>query len=161
MITRSTQAAAQNLPTGVARESRFTWAYMVKRLNMQNPSVVDASVVCYVNRNLQQAGGEAVYTAVGSTSPRTLIISYTGDKPNLRRGGWLLDATAHDPVSDQANALKYGPVHGNFYRMVDFTDVNVNQVEIELQTVPFGTVTNVVIMNNVAEVFPIGTGWKP
>jgi prepilin-type N-terminal cleavage/methylation domain-containing protein len=151
-----------SLPTGVERESRYTWGYMMRRPNMQNPSVVEASVVCYAGRNLQVPGGETIYSPVtySFASPRTLILSYVTDKPNLKRGGWLLDATEHkiNNPAERALAMKYGPVHGYFYRIIDFADVNVNQIEVELQTVPVAPITKIAIMDNVAEVFPIGTG---
>ncbi len=152
-------SGSTNLATGVARESRFTWAYMLKRPNWQNSAVVEANIVCYAGRNLQIPGGEVAYPATYSNaSPRTIIITYAGDKPNLKNGGWILDATAHDINKDTVLAMRYGPVHGTFYRVVGFTEVNTNQIEIELQTVPVAPVNNIVIMDNVAEVFPVGTG---
>jgi hypothetical protein len=49
--------------------------------------------------------------------------------------------------------------------VVDFTEINANQIEIELQNVPVaplydasGTNGQIAILDNVAEVFPIGTG---
>jgi type II secretory pathway pseudopilin PulG len=160
-----------NLPTGAARESRYTWAYLMRRPNLQNPAVVEVSVVCYAGRNLQTPGGETAYKATYLPllpKPKTVTITYTADKPNVKRGGWILDVTYHNPagnLNDQTLARKFGPIHGFFYRVVDFTELAGNQIELELQTVPVtpiydgsGINGQVVFLDNVAEVFPVGTG---
>jgi prepilin-type N-terminal cleavage/methylation domain-containing protein len=171
--TFDNSGSANNSATGVERESRYTWAYLMKLPNVQSPSVVDISVVVYQGRNLQVAGGETPYTVL-TNGPKTIAVAYSGgNKPNIKRGGWILDVTSYNPndpdPTKRALALKYGPVAANFYRVVDITDVNIAgqpALEVELQTSLVGVgntipqVTNILVLDNVAEVFSIGTGWK-
>jgi hypothetical protein len=173
--TFDNNGSANNLATGVERESRYTWAYVMKLPNVQSPAVVDIYAVVYQGRNLQVPGGENVYGASPSGS-KTLVVPYDGTKPNtkpnIKRGGWILDVTFYDPSNTLTRPLaqKYGPVPGNFYRVVDITDVVTGNgqtaVEIELQTSLVGVntippVSTILVLDNVAEVFSIGTGWKP
>jgi hypothetical protein len=138
---------------------------------MQNPAVVDVNVVVYAGRNLQVPGGESqpIPVVYNLSAPKTLTMNYTGDKPNLKKGGWILDVTMHNLATESAMAHLYGPVHGYFYRVIDFTETSPTTIEIELQNVPAAlqydaTQVNgpyngqIVILDNVAEVFPIGTG---
>jgi prepilin-type N-terminal cleavage/methylation domain-containing protein len=174
--TFDNNGSARNATTGVERESKYTWAYVVKQPNVLSPSVVDIYAVVYQGRNLQVAGGETQYAVASVPGPKTIIVRYNGaDKPNVKRGGWVLDTTFYDPSNPALRPLaqKYGPVPANFYRVVDVTDVTVNvgatvvpAVEIELQTnlvSPQGSippVQTIMVLDNVAEVFSIGTGWN-
>jgi prepilin-type N-terminal cleavage/methylation domain-containing protein len=173
--TFDNSGSAINAATGgvVERESRYTWAYLMKLPNVQTPSVVDINLVVYQGRNLQVPGGETPYQVVSVPNPKTIVVAYNnGNKPNIKRGGWILDVTSYNPNDPALRplALKYGPVAGTFYRVVDITDVNVGGVgpalEVELQSsqnisqnvvVP---IKNILVLDNVAEVFSIGTGWK-
>jgi prepilin-type N-terminal cleavage/methylation domain-containing protein len=166
--TFDNNGSANNPQTGVERESRYTWAYLLKLPNVQTPSVVDISVVVYQGRNLQVPGGETPYQVLSVPTPKTIVVAYNnGNKPLIKRGGWILDVTSYDPNNPLTRplALKYGPVAGIFYRVVDITDVNIAgqaALEVELQTSQntAAPIQNILVLDNVAEVFSIGTGWK-
>jgi prepilin-type N-terminal cleavage/methylation domain-containing protein len=171
--TFDNNGSARNAATGVERESKYTWAYVMKLPNIQTPSVVDIYAVVYQGRNLQVPGGETQYMVIPTAQPKTLVVAYNGtNKPNVKRGGWILDTTFYDPSKPATRPLaqKYGPVPANFYRVVDVTDINVAgvgpAVEVELQTnlvSPQGSIPQVqtiMVLDNVAEVFSIGTGWN-
>ncbi len=156
-----------SLPTGVERESRYTYAYVFRLPNVREPAVVDVSVIVYQGRNLQVPNiGENAYSVVTVTGTRSFVIQYAGTKPNIKKGGWVLDTTSfnlNDP-NQLPLAQKYGPVPGTFYRVTDATDLVINGtpcIEIETQmplvNLNIGTI---MVLDNVAEVFPVGTGWK-
>ena len=44
--------------TNVERTGRFTWAYMLRRPRLNDPTVVEMSVVVYSNRVTQTVDGE-------------------------------------------------------------------------------------------------------
>ena len=90
----------------------------------------------------------------GSTE---VILPFTGAKPNIRRGSWILDATMTNPTG-QAEP------HGYFYRVVSVNDDTPGQLTLEIQTPAqantFATVGGntvnyglAVVMDYVSEVF--------
>jgi len=147
----------------VERESRYTYAYLMRLPNINTPAIVEINAVIYAGRNLQVPGGETTYVANTPTTGRTTVLQYiAGVKPNIKRGNWILDAT---PYWGTPYAAKYGPVGGTFYQVVDMTDVNYGGtpgLEIELLTsLPsLPPMTNVMVLDGVTQVYPIGTGWK-
>src|SRR5260370_18248347 len=167
--------------TGVARESQYTWAYMLKMPNVRNQAIVNINVVVYQGRNLQVPGGENTYPNVQVNTATSIVIPYNANKPSIKRGGWILDVSSYstDPTSPEYPiAQQFGPVAGDFYRVVNMTDttaivgaVAVPAVQVELQTTMVKTqlpVTNpgvqpmkkIMVLDRVSEVFPVGTGWK-
>src|SRR5262249_8326113 len=95
--------------------------------------------------------------------PTSVVLDNSASKPDIRKGMWIVDLTTHDRVNDAANALKYGPVHGYWYRVVDVTETTNagnDALQLELQPKPVVPMQTIVIMEGVAEVFPNGTGWK-
>ena len=70
----------------------------------------------------------------------------------MRKGTWLLDISSGNPSVD-------GPINGYFYRVVN-VKTNGGQSLVELQTPLRASVTSVVLMDNVAEVFEKGSGWQ-
>jgi hypothetical protein len=80
-----------------------------------------------------------------------VTISYAGQRPKIRKGGWLLDATMQPEP------------HGFFYRAVSVKDSGPGSVVVEVQTPLRGRFAGdpapgqVVIMENVVEVFERGT----
>jgi Tfp pilus assembly protein PilV len=151
----------------VKREGRYTWAYLIKRPRYQVPAIVDLTIVVYSGRNLQLAGGgETTFTIPNGghvLGESTVRITYpAGAKPAIKAGSWVLDASTHNVNTDTANAMKYGPNHGFFYRVLSVSDTTTNnQVEIELETTPKAPIKTLVVMENVAEVFEKGSGWRP
>jgi Tfp pilus assembly protein PilV len=145
----------------IAWEGRYSWAALLRR-PAHSSAVTEVSVVVYrgraisLNASLTPAGEDvfAVSPAavVGST---TLTLRFNGTPPGIRAGGWILDATPE-------------PGHGLFYR-VGSVDVAADRMEVELQTPVRGpargtaapqppyTITQVMVLANVAEVFDKGT----
>jgi hypothetical protein len=80
-----------------------------------------------------------------------LTLSYSGTKPALRRGGWVLDATMGNDDSGKPTP------QGIFYRVVNVDDSTPGQVVLELQTQLLGgpstTPRTIVVMEKVIDVF--------
>ena len=157
--------------SGLQREPRTTWAYWLKRPNNAVPNVVEMSIVVYSGRDLALASRETVATnnsfntgiPFAANDPTAVTIDNSATKPDVRKGMWVVDLTTHDLTRDTANALKYGPVHGYWYRVVDVTETTVggnDALQLDLQPKPVVPTQTIVIMDGVAEVFPKGTGWK-
>lgn len=164
--------AVSHLVTGTARtverQGQYTWAYLLRRPRAADPSVVDVSVVVYNARPAQAPLPEHVFPKVtfnvGSTQ---LDVPYSGAKPDIKKGSWVLDATLR-----RASGGSFVPEpHGFFYRVVGVTD-NGNSLTLELQEPirPFVKNTQaaepkfngtLIFMEYVVEVFEKGSGWKP
>jgi prepilin-type N-terminal cleavage/methylation domain-containing protein len=136
----------------VERRRQYSWAFLVRRSNCSDPQHLNLTVVVYSGRPLQTAPdavptGEAVYQANVVPGRNTLTLTWGAgqDKPAVRRGSWILDATAAD-----------SPPRGYFYRVVDITDTGANSMLLELQTNLQGSLqvpAQVVVLDGVAEVF--------
>jgi prepilin-type N-terminal cleavage/methylation domain-containing protein len=136
----------------VERRRQYSWAFLVRLANCSDPQHLNLTVVVYSGRPLQTAPdavptGEAVYQANVVPGRNTLTLTWGAgqDKPAVRRGSWILDATAADT-----------PPRGYFYRVVDITDTGANSMLLELQTNLQGyqqVPAQVVILDGVAEVF--------
>jgi hypothetical protein len=178
----------QNVIPTIQRENRYSSAYMLRRPKSGDPTVVDMSIVIYSGRSLSVLGESAFTLGV---DPATFAVTPTGVRfdpslnyvdvafpagqaPSIRRGSWILDATVVVPPPN----FQPDP-HGFFYRVVEVTDLTVGTpgfaaIRLELQTtpkaasyyipapgspaVPYGVL---IVMDNVAEVFDKGQGWKP
>jgi hypothetical protein len=159
---------APTTPRTIARNSRYSWAYLLRRPRAADLSVVDVSVVLYNARPAQAPLPEHVFQNVvfnvGSTQ---LDVPYSGAKPDIKKGNWVLDATLR-----QGSRGNYTPEpHGFFYRVVGVTD-NGSSLTLELQDPikPFAKYTQttemrftgtLIFMEYVVEVFEKGSGWKP
>jgi hypothetical protein len=140
-------------PSGLAqiqRNERYSWAYMLRMPSVTvTPPIVDMSVVVYNGRQLQSSGGvsdETAYSAV-LTAPNLISLTWAGQKPNIRKGGWVLDATV---TSD--------PPRGYFYRIADVEETGPASMNLQTQTNLIETGASViVIMQNVVEVFDRNT----
>jgi len=168
--------------TGVERESQYTWAYMLKMPNVRSQAIVNINVVVYQGRNLQVPGGESLpFPVLNVNTATSLVIGYdaNGNKPNLKRAGWILDVSSYSTnpaLPEYPIAQQFGPVAGDFYRVANMTDTVFNNqpaVQVELQTTlvktqqpltvtnpPIPAIKNIMILDKVSEVFPVGTGWK-
>ncbi len=152
--------------SGLQRIPQTTWAYWLRRPNNAMPNVVELSIVVYSNRNLQTGSAETLLTGVNNSANPTINPSGnpTDADPcagtDIRRGMWIVDVTTNYPAPGQtANARNLGPVQGNWYRVVSADDTGIG-VQLELQPVPVVARQNIIVMEDVAEVFPRGTGWK-
>ncbi len=149
----------------VERYGQFSWAYLLRRPRTAEESVVDMEVVVYSGRNLQLPLGESVYWGVSFDPSTTLVqVDYSGgEKPDVRKGGWVLDATLTAIGANSGTPGKPDP-HGFFYRVVGVSDVSPTVVALELQNKPrkaTGPEGVLIVLDNVIEVFDKGTGWKP
>jgi hypothetical protein len=152
-ITFGTPLDGTPHPSGAAliqRNERYSWAYLLRMPSVTAaPPIVDMSVVVYNGRQLQSSGGvadEAAYSAV-LTAPNLISLTWAGQKPNIRKGGWVLDATV---TSD--------PPRGYFYRVADVVETGPTTLNLETQTNLLETGASViVIMQNVVEVFDRNT----
>jgi prepilin-type N-terminal cleavage/methylation domain-containing protein len=164
------------LPTGggvpstqsgnLEREGRFSWAYMIKadRINPQNKvdwAHVELAVIVYEGRrddNLLTERSDFTHVNPASTPQDVRIFkryqtrvsfAYTGDKPRIRRGSWVLDAT----MKSTGNAGDNGSGNGYFYRVVDVDDSVAGQLSLELQEPARADGSTLMILEGVREVF--------
>lgn len=147
------------------RQGRYSWAYMIRRPhNATTGSTstrheVDLQVIVYSGRSIDVPTDEKTYRGFvpTATDSRTVQLVYANaaDKPALKRGYWLLDATMFD-----ANGAVFP--QGRFYRAVNIEDgpaiAGSPTLNVELQTpLAFGPTERVfIVMSNVVEVFQIG-----
>jgi type II secretory pathway pseudopilin PulG len=146
----------------IERQGRYSWAYLFRRPRNANPLQggtryeVDVHVIVYSGRSIDVPTDEKTYQAkVAGARTVQLIYRRASDKPAIRRGQWLLDATIFD---------EFGLVfpQGRFYRAVNIDEglpvLGDPTISVELQTplVPGPTDRIFVVMSNVVEVFQIG-----
>lgn len=157
----------------VQREGSYSWAYLLRRPRSSVLSVVDLIVVVYSKRPLGLTPsflptGETAYDATGTAGTNLVILTPKAgqEKPAVRKGEWILDATR-----ELEKPVVHGPVHGYFYRVVGVSELENNAVELELQTNLRANLTQttptgarpgtVVVMEGVAEIFEKGPGTTP
>jgi hypothetical protein len=152
------------------RTNQYSWCYLVSRPRSSLPSVADVAVVVYSGRPTQLPLGEHPYGPVAFDRTSNFVdVPYTGDKPPIRKGSWILDATMVAPMGGGANGrqLQAEP-HGYFYRVVGVTDAS-GVLRLELQTPPrassmarngqpYGVL---LVLEDAVEVFEKGPGWQP
>ncbi len=151
----------------IAREGRYTWAYLLRRPRASDTSVVDVTVIVYNSRPVQSPLSEHVFNVTFNPGKTQLDLPYAaGAKPDIKKGNWVLDATVR-----QGNNPNFTPEpHGYFYRVVGVTD-NGGSLSLEFQEPIKGLLgdnTNskpfagtLIFMENVVEIFGKGSGWKP
>jgi hypothetical protein len=148
------------------REIRYSWAYLMRRPRTACSSIVDVQIVVYFQRSVYTAGpnsGEAVTTATTAWNtngppPNYIDITPPAQAVTLRKGIWILDITQDPPGS--AEFMQFGPVHAIFYRVQSVTPLGGGQMRLEMQTPLRGNVRQVVMMDNVVEVFDKGAGFQ-
>jgi hypothetical protein len=182
-------------PNLLSRAGRYSWAYMLRRPRYNDTTVVDLTTILYSGR-ATAFKSENTYGPVGfDVTTNTVTVTWNPalgqEKPPVRKGGWILDATVRNPFVTVANfpGTDWGPPfqtfrtgypepHGYFYRVVSVTEpipqTNPPSVLLELQSPPrqstlFQLRPNtpvqfygvLVVMEGVVEVFEKGQGWKP
>jgi prepilin-type N-terminal cleavage/methylation domain-containing protein len=150
--------------------AKYSWAYLSKPTYCSqsppagsfpqattpvpsNLTSFDVTVVVYANRSLFAGNNtENAYKASISVSTNQIAVSYAGTKPNIRKGGWVMDGTME-------------PGGGYFYRVVSVDDFTTkNQLMIETLTPPVVGSSSfpktfdrtLIVLDNVVEVFPKG-----
>jgi len=151
------------------REGRYSWAYLLRRPRSSDKSVVDLTVVVYNSRPTVFGQGENTYGPV-TFDPRSNLVrvswSAGQEKPAVRAGSWVLDATMFKPPLGSRASNQAPDPHGFFYRVVNVTEGNDGvrpYVDLELQTNPKARTTQgvLIVLDGVVEVFEKGPGWRP
>lgn len=155
-------------PPKIEREVRYTWAYLLRRPRASDQSVVDINVILFNSRPVQVPLPEHVFPNVAFTpGSTTLDLPYAaGNKPDIKKGNWVLDATMR-----QGTNPNFTPEpHGYFYRVVGVTD-NGGTLTLEFQEPIKGLLSDktnttafkgtLIFMENMVELFGKGAGWKP
>jgi Prokaryotic N-terminal methylation motif len=117
----------------VERDYRYSWAYLVRRGVPSQPRLLDVTVVVYSGRSLRLTqdlvpAGEAVFPANFVRGSNVARLQYTGERPGIRPGGWVMDALMYDAGYPDE------PPRGYFYRVASVTDIDANTIELELGT---------------------------
>ena len=139
---------------------------MLRRPRSTLKSQVDVTVVVYSGRSVSGLGETAFGPVTFDPSLTTVTLAYSGVKPPIRAGSWVLDATMVNTTTGAADP------YGFFYRVVSVTDDAIvpNQIWLELEKPPkTNHVTSpltphtgpLVVLENVVEVFEKGPGWSP
>jgi prepilin-type N-terminal cleavage/methylation domain-containing protein len=139
-------------------DGRYTWAYLLQRLQSGNARTTQVWVVVYSGRPIEVPEAEEAYAAIpapvqGDTS---VVLNWAaGQKvPEFRRGHWLL-ATGHQDVNRGGQVVRQFRVQ--FHRIVDVAAPVGNAVELEIQPpLQFPGVTQMVSMTGAVEVFERG-----
>jgi prepilin-type N-terminal cleavage/methylation domain-containing protein len=141
--TNSTGQSMSNLPANqrqfqVQVDGRYSWAYLLRRPKAIFWDIADLSVVVYSGRAVDGPINETLCFANFVPGRTDLTLIYSGTRPNVRKGTWLLDATMYQPVASQFGATTPEP-HGFFYRVISVTDEqapsggNPGTITVELQ----------------------------
>lgn len=180
-------SATSNPPeagTKLDRIGRYSWAYLLRRpRNKDFRSEVDVSVIVYSGRSIDVPTDEQQFYALSQpasliSGSRTVRLAYpAGNKPGLRRGQWVMDATMFKYDTSSGQGLPFP--QGRFYRVVNADDglpttsqdniplpIGSPTLSIEVQSeIAFGPDPDAsgrqnprifVVMANVVEVFQIG-----
>lgn len=143
-----------DLPSGgggsIRRPGTYSWAYLVRRPRSSRPDLTEVSVVVYAGRPTDSVSGEGVHAATSATA-NSVTFSFSGEKPNIRKGGWILDTS-------YVASGGYGTVNGHFYRVANVIDDNATTMTLELETSLKAGLSHFVIMENVIAVLDRGTG---
>jgi hypothetical protein len=174
---KETGLAVDTLNGPVQRDTRYSWAYLLRRPRYWDRSVVDLVGVVYSGRSAA-VSGEYVYGGIKFDSTTTSLgVRWNptlGEvKPPIRIGSWILDATVVKKNLNPSGPPFLPEPHGFFYKVVSMTDgPAANEVTLELQTKPKLSTIGIsvsgsqgygvlVVMENVVEVFEKSAGWKP
>lgn len=127
----------------VLRDPRYSWAYLLRRPQAGDRTIVDCTIVIFDQRsqslNANLSLEEFVYTGITASgapgaffSPanNTITIDATNNvPPGLKPGDWVLDATFYQKVNNGP-----GAANAYFYRVVAVEDLGSNQTRYEVQT---------------------------
>ncbi len=161
------------------RGSVYSHGYLLRRPMTGTTSAVDMTVVVYQQRPLSLTNGaqagETLYAAIFDPTSNVVSVTWGAAQPppNVTIGGWILDTS---PVLLDGQTQMYGPSHARFYRVVGYTQTTANTADLEvatqIQDFPLPAPQNppqgwnaftgsLVVMEGVAEVFPVGVGRRP
>jgi hypothetical protein len=153
----------------VKRDTRYSWAYMMRRPMTSDPSIVDCSVVIFDQRTLSLTNSlnleEYLFpNAFFNPSLSTVTIDYSlanpPSPPPVRPGDWILDNTYYSPRPG------VGSANANFHRVVAVENLGGTIIRYEVQNPirghwanknPAGYVGTVTVIRGISEVFDKGT----
>lgn len=140
----------------VQRGAQYSWSWLLQRPRNSQRGLVNMQVVVYFKRSPTFFRGdyESVYGVTFTPGTTRLQINYSGSRPELVKGRWVMDATRIDAAT--SSPLR----HANFYRVVSVNDETAGSLFVELET-PIRRSDNgitpyngeLVVNKNVAEVF--------
>jgi hypothetical protein len=156
----------------VERAGKYSWAWLLRRPKTGVKTSCDMTIVVYEQRSLSTGVRGAVkefdFAATWSAArPNVVTLQWPAGTapPQVREGGWILDATpVFKPGTNPPKHTSQG--HAKFYRVVSVGDLAGNTVEIELdksvQNAADFTLNpaRFVVLEGVVEVFECGTTWK-
>jgi hypothetical protein len=132
------------------RQTQYSCAWLLRRDQNNRRGDVNLSVVVYYNRPVSSLSDEPTFRAAASGAS-AVTLAYSGARPALRRGGWILDATM-DAARPQ----------GFFYRINDIGAERIVsngfEVDVQLETpLRLGPVNRLMVVPaQVFEVFDKG-----
>ncbi len=178
--TKGLPGTPQGVAGAIFRDPRFTSAYVLRRPQTGDKSLVECTVVVYENRSVA-ALEEYVYSASFLNSGKsyfnptnnTISIDYTPSPgpvvlPELRPGDWIMDATTY--LNAPPALAGTGSARAFFYRIVGIEEVGIApskvrkfEVQSPLRGLPpgvpptaLGWPGTAIVMVGVAEVFEKG-----
>lgn len=166
----NTAATSGPLLGTVQRDGRYSWAYMLKRPQVNQPRHAELTIIVYSGRTIDTPFDEngdwiekAYPNAIFVQGSTEAVLDYGANpRPKVRKNSWILDAT----MSRRLPNGQYQPEpHGYFYRVVDVNDDMPGQLRLTLQqparantVLPNGQGYGLlVVMQYVAEVFERNT----
>ncbi len=157
------------------RQGYYTFAYLIRRLQSQQPNSTQLTVIVYQNRAVQAPLAESTYNVISSANPpnpppnlpsmgdTSVILTFGAGKlsqnaPDARRGSWLLDIS-YDPTRISAQTGKpVGYAHAQCYKVMATTQTGTGtQVDI-YPPLKDSNVSTMVLLDSAIEVFERGTG---
>jgi len=136
-------------------DGRYTWSYLVRRLQSSLPSSTEVTVVVYSGRPTEMPMAEEVYAVTPEDTTAVRLSWVPGqEEPPLRKGHWLLDTTYEVRTRGGVN---YGSVHAQFYRVVDVARLSANTLLVEVQPpLRHSNVSQMQLLKGAIEVFDRG-----
>jgi len=141
------------------RVGQYTCSLMLKREQNAKRTDVSLTVIVYFRRSTETSSEEPAY--VGSGTGNVLTIFYNnGEKPAVRKGGWILDATM-ELVPNNTDPNRYVDCHARYYRVSDVLEDNGASVVVQLErnlkpTANQVTQRLIIIQDRILEVFEKG-----
>lgn len=149
------------------RQGYYSWTYMFRRNVTSVARTTEMHVIVYSGRtNLvpqQEPYFDVDLTVPPQTGNTSIILNRTnGGLPALRRGYWLFDISYNNVPAIPPAVPQFGRVNGHFYRVIEATQINTDQVQVEIEP-PLKSdavyqIRRVVSLENAIEVFDRGTG---
>lgn len=141
--------------TAIATErlGQYSCAWLLKREQNSKRSDVTLTVVVFFRRSTETPSEEPAF--VGTGNGTILNIAYNGtEKPGVRKGGWILDATME-------NAGTWVESHARYYRVAEILEDTGSAIAVQLERdlkplINASTPRMIVIQDRVLEVFEKG-----